>query len=77
MQAVKGAISTLMDMKQLLEEYRTSCNLLTNRIDALNQQLSVHVPYSEYRVLAARRRLLREERLDLLYIMRTLQEYCR
>ncbi len=66
-----------MDMRELLEEYRRSCNLLTERIETLNQQLHVRVSHMEYRELAARRRILREERLELLNAMRSLQEYCR
>ncbi|MBQ8515871.1 MAG: hypothetical protein IJ496_10790 [Ruminococcus sp.] len=66
-----------MDMKELLEEYRKSCNLLTERIDEINQILLVHVPRAEYLFLKARRKVLREERLELLYAMRSLQEYCR
>ncbi|MBQ8688395.1 MAG: hypothetical protein IJ512_07600 [Ruminococcus sp.] len=66
-----------MDMKELMEEYRRSCNLLTNRIDEINMQLRVRVSHPEYLALAARRRALREERLELLYAMRSMQEYCR
>lgn len=66
-----------MNMSELLEEYRQSCNLLTERIDEITIQLRVRVPATEYQALAARRRMLREERLDLLYAMRSLQEYCR
>ncbi len=65
-----------MEMKDLLDEYRQSCNLLTQRIDEINHRLRIRVSQHEYRTLSARRRILREERLDLLRVMRTLQEYC-
>lgn len=64
-----------MDMKELLGEYRICCNRLTERIDELNQRLLVRVSHTEYKELADRRRVLREERLELLRAMRSLQEY--
>ncbi len=72
-----AGLCTAKKMDELLEEYRTCCNLLTDRIDEINLRLRERVPEDEFRRLSARRRLLREERLELLCTMRVLQEYCR
>lgn len=66
----------MAEMRALMEEYRVSCNLLTERIDEINKQLRVKVTEEEYKVLSGRRRTLREERLDILNAMRCMQEYC-
>lgn len=65
------------EMKTLMEEYRISCNLLTERIEEINKQLKSRVTEIQYRELSSRRRTLREERLDILNIMKGLQEYCK
>ena len=67
----------MAEMRELLNEYRISCNLLTERIDEINKQLRVRVTEEEYKELSGRRRTLREERLDILNAMHCMQEYCR
>lgn len=64
-------------MKTLMEDYRISCNLLTERIEEINKQLKFRVPETQYKELSSRRRTLREERLDILNIMKGLQDYCK
>lgn len=65
------------EMQSLMENYRISCNLLTERIEEINKRLKLQVTEEQYRVLSSRRRTLREERLDILNIMKGLQEYCK
>ncbi|MBO5226560.1 MAG: hypothetical protein J6B17_00570 [Ruminococcus sp.] len=72
-----SGICTTKTMTELLEEYRLCCNLLTDRIEEINFRLRQRVPEDEFKRLSSRRRLLREERLELLCTMRVLQEYCR
>lgn len=67
----------LIEMQTLMENYRVSCNLLTERIEDINKQLKSNVTEEMYRELSSRRRTLREERLDILNTMKSLQEYCR
>ncbi len=67
----------IMEMQTLMENYRVSCNLLTERIEEINKQLKFTVTENQYRELSNRRRTLREERLDILNIMKGLQEYCK
>lgn len=66
-----------MTMQELIEDYRISCNLLTERIEDINKQLKVLLPPEKYIELSHRRRTLREERLEILYIIENLQEHCR
>ncbi len=66
-----------MEMKALMDNYRISCNLLTERIEEINRQINSDVTAMRYKELSARRRALREERLDILNIMKGLQEYCK
>ena len=75
--AIRAGICTAKTMDELLEEYRTCCNLLTDRIEEINLRLRERVPEEDFKRLSARRRLLREERLELLCTMRVLQEYCK
>ena len=42
----------MAEMRALMEEYRVSCNLLTERIDEINKQLRVKVTEEEYKVLS-------------------------
>lgn len=64
-------------MKTLIEDYRISCNLLTERIEEINNQLKFRLTETQYKKLSSRRRTLREERLDILNIMKGLQDYCK
>lgn len=66
-----------MEMKTLIEDYRISCNLLTERIEEINNQLKFRLTETQYKKLSSRRRTLREERLDILNIMKGLQDYCK
>ncbi len=66
-----------MTMQELIEDYRISCNLLTERIESINKQLKVFVPPEKYSELSHRRRTLREERLEILHTIENLQEHCR
>lgn len=63
--------------KILIEEYRINCNLLTERIGVIYNMMKKRMPRDEYDRLSARLKTLREERIDMLNTMRTLQEYCR
>ncbi len=63
-------------MQTILENYRESCNQVTERIEELNKLLRHPVPPDVYRSLDDRRRVLREERLELLRSMQSLQGYC-
>lgn len=66
-----------MTMQELIEDYRISCNLLTERIETINKQLKVFVTPEKYSELSHRRRMLREERLEILHTIESLQEHCR
>lgn len=72
----RGNMGT-MEMKKMMDEYRVSCNLLTERIDRIYKQMKIRMSEEEYRILSARLRTLREERIELLYTMKSIQEYCR
>lgn len=63
-------------MQELLNTYRESCNQVTERIEELNKLLRRPVPPDIYRSIDDRRRVLREERLELLRTMQNLREYC-
>jgi hypothetical protein len=73
----KNLVEDAAHIAQLLDAYRKSCNQLTERIHALNAQLRKQMSHAAYKELATRRRILREERIDLLHAMQMLQEYCR
>lgn len=63
-------------MQTILENYRESCNMVTERIEELNKLLQKPVPPDVYKSIDDRRRILREERLELLRSMQSLQGYC-
>lgn len=65
-------------MSAIMEIYRTDCNQLTYRINDINRIIrTTHLSENEYQSLSKRRRVLREERLDMLYAMKAMKEYCR
>lgn len=64
-----------MTMSKLLDDYRYSCNLITERINLLTALLHEPLSYSEYRCLNARVNVLRAERMELMDIMRSLRRY--
>lgn len=63
------------ETEKLLEEYRVSCNFLTNRIEALNDDLRREKNPVRCDAMCRRMRLLREERLELLRTMESLRGY--
>lgn len=65
-------------MSAIMESYRTYCNQITYRINDINLIIrTTRLSENEYQSLSRRRRVLREERLDLLYAMKAMKEYCR
>lgn len=69
---------TSEEMKVLLEKYQTSCDMLTLRINQLNLELrSYDLSVIRYNDLKKRLIVLREERLDLVKTMCSMQEYVR
>lgn len=63
------------ETEKLLEEYRVSCNFLTNRIEALNDSIRLEKNPARCDDMCRRVRLLREERLELLRTMESLRGY--
>ncbi len=64
-----------LQMQMLLDNYRESCNKLTERIEELNLKLKEELQPDKCTELENRRRLLREERLDLLRAMESMEGY--
>ncbi len=64
------------EMTLLLEDYRIACNLLTERIDGLNECARFAKDIPERNMISRRIRILREERLDLMRTMDNIRGYC-